>query len=121
MSNAAVPTDPPAKIWELLRRNHAFHRKVDELKQLDAAHKTFQRTHKVDTLDDEHYVNAMALMREMEASNAFAACALQWLVPDPLFITTVVSEGGEMICEYQRRTPKPIPRRLPPTDRKSVV
>lgn len=72
--------DIPAKLWELLRRNAAFQEAFARLLAYD------QKSRK-----SKHYPNsewqkrAEVLLRRCAQNNSFAAIALQWLVPEPVF------------------------------------
>ncbi len=70
----------PAKVWELLRRNEAFRRRVACLKRLD---------HRARTNDPPPQRAAWhaALRRTQltDQQHEFAGVALKWLVPEPLF------------------------------------
>jgi hypothetical protein len=70
----------PAKIWELLRRNECFAKAVARLRTLDQDPK-FQDTGAV----RRNLEIAYTMVRHMEERSAFAATALKWMVPNPLF------------------------------------
>jgi hypothetical protein len=69
-----------AKVWELLRRNDRFRRLACSLQRLD------QRARKEDQpLASQAWNAACRLLRVWQNRHDFAAVALQWLVPEPLF------------------------------------
>jgi hypothetical protein len=74
----SVPVAPEGKLWELLRRNSSFRKAVARLAQLDA------RARSEESGIDSRWTGYQ--MVERCESNPFAAVALQWLVPDPLFL-----------------------------------
>jgi len=70
----------PAKIWEMLRRNDRFRKAVARLDELD----------KRPRLDDSSPQRCpreigLAIVERLGKSHSFAAVAIQWLVPEPLF------------------------------------
>ena len=76
---SAIPTTPESKLWELLRRNHCFRKSVARLQDLDA------QARRADTADGSRWVGERMVDRFHEL-NRFAAEALRWLVPNPLFL-----------------------------------
>jgi hypothetical protein len=79
----------PAKIWELLRRNDAFGRVVRRLAVLDEqAKENFEKTRQY---HGDAWSRSWRLLKGVNAQNSFAGTALQWLVPEPLFLCNFVS------------------------------
>jgi hypothetical protein len=73
-----------AKIWELLRRNRDFRDVVQQLSKLDAKERNGQ-----EKTGKEHgaaWEKSCRLVRRVAALHPFAGIALQWLVPEPLFV-----------------------------------
>lgn len=100
----------PAKIWELLRRNELFRRAVERLQELDR------------TPNDSNgiaWARAYRLLQFTQNRRPFAGCALEWLVPQPLFIVRKVvalpdpsnpsgnAVSVETILEGEGTTPNP--------------
>jgi len=73
----------PAKIWELLRRNYTFKKTVAHLIELDGLVRATANAKGGGSY--EARVRADHLIKAVEEHNTFAAVALQWLVPEPLF------------------------------------
>lgn len=70
----------PAKFWELLRRNTRFQKAVTRLAELD------QRPRLPDgSTERQPREIGLAMVRRLRQLHPFAATALQWLVPEPLF------------------------------------
>jgi hypothetical protein len=90
----------PAKIWELLRRNLRFHLTVQQLKRADE----IRRSRKPKPKRQRTARAARTLFRRIQNSHPLAACALQWLVPDPLFVIREVAlpAGGVGSPEIKR-------------------
>lgn len=109
----------PAKIWELLRRNEKFKRTVARFQELDrrlqeanAAIKTLlgqgarfgedgERGIHLDQLcEKSEFVRSQTgrLLEAVKAQHPFAGRALEWLVPEPLFIVSKVGlpEGFDL-------------------------
>ncbi len=102
----------PAKIWELLRRNTAFRADVTRLIELDNKERQYQkriaRSPKAGTRG-KAWVAAWSLVDQIKHRHGFGAIALQWLVPDPLFMVTVVArpadnDGSQTKVQTLRKT-----------------
>jgi hypothetical protein len=70
----------PAKIWELLRRNDRFKKAVARLEELDKRPRP-----KDDSVNRSPREVGLAMVGRLGELHRFAAVALQWLVPEPLF------------------------------------
>jgi hypothetical protein len=70
----------PAKIWELLRRNDRFKKAVARLEELDKRPRLEN-----DSLNRNPRAVSLAMVHRLGEIHAFAAEAIQWLVPEPLF------------------------------------
>jgi len=70
----------PAKIWELLRRNDRFKKAVARLEELDKRPRLEN-----DSLNRNPRAVGLAMVHRLGEIHAFAAEAIQWLVPEPLF------------------------------------
>ena len=111
----------PAKIWELLRRNKPFRQAVGQLHRLDTRAKREQAEHlrllaKRRAKRKQHlpcprswWVAARKFLQSHSEAHPFAASALQWLVPEPLFIIQEVglppgdgSDGKPVVFEFRR-------------------
>ncbi len=68
-----------AKIWELLRRNRAFRSAVDRQARLDKMAIGHPRRSEAQYKRKRHF-------NRVSIRHGFAATALQWLLPEPLFI-----------------------------------
>jgi hypothetical protein len=96
----------PAKLWELLRRNERFQKAFSRLVQLDTrAEASLAKLRKLQAtgVEQHHQTSEAAELRNecgrrsetrflarrvlqnIRRSNAFAAAALEWLVPEPWF------------------------------------
>jgi hypothetical protein len=73
-----------AKIWELLRRNDVFRAEVQKLRELDA--KERENHAKTGEYHGSAWHDSWQLVENARESHPFAGVALQWLVPEPLFI-----------------------------------
>ena len=74
----------PAKIWELLRRNEAFRADVQRLVKLDST----ERNHHARNgqYHGSAWHKSRRLVERVRKRHPFAGIALQWLVPEPLFL-----------------------------------
>src|SRR5687768_16404366 len=73
----------PAKIWELLRRNHYFRDAVQRLSKLDTKERSdWAKTRKY---HGSAWEKSCRLVKRVEAQHGFAGVALKWLVPEPCF------------------------------------
>lgn len=70
----------PAKIWELLRRNDRFKKAVARLEELDNRPRLEN-----DNVNRSSRAVGLAMVHRLGEIHAFAAEAIQWLVPEPLF------------------------------------
>jgi len=99
----------PAKIWELLRHNERFGRAVRKLQSHDATEKA-NRVY-------GPFRTSCRIVETLKSHHAFAAYALQWLVPEPEFIVWHVavpktwdSSGRfalDIVAEGRGTTPDP--------------
>ena len=88
----------PAKIWELLRRNPKFTRVLTVLQSLDARCR----------VEDPHggrplWTNSYHLVQAVARRNPFAGVALEYLVPEPLFLVrhvTLPTDCSSQIEEF---------------------
>jgi hypothetical protein len=109
----------PAKIWELLRRNDRFRRAVRRLTDLDTqvAHLSKAEPRCAHPAWRAAFQMIKALSRA--GRHPFAACALEWLVPEPIFRIRQVAprpskEGGRRLVTVLRgegTTPDPRDKR----------
>lgn len=82
-----IPDEPPAKMWELLRRNLAFQKAAVSLRsrhELQLRHSSAAESERVDA----------DLRRSLAGSdkrNPFAGIALRWMAFPPLFICEAIS------------------------------
>jgi|GEM_PF-2254519 len=79
-----VPVDEqiPAKIWELLRRNVAFRKRVAQLRRLDEIERSVHQQGK--GYHGSAWEKSCALLRKVKPVHPFAHVAFMWLVPEPL-------------------------------------
>ena len=77
-----VPDSPPAKLWELLRRNRRFRRVVERMLVLQERCESGSPEERRASKSTGHHI----LKRIQDNGNSFGHLALQWLVPQPLFV-----------------------------------
>src|SRR5208282_2938688 len=86
--DTTLPDDEriPAKIWELLRRSDDFKKAVQQLRQLDEKARATKRS-------GSEWKESCGMIGDAASSHPLAALALQWLVPEPLFLETRQLDG----------------------------
>lgn len=84
----------PAKIWELLRRNKEFLRRVAHLDKLDR--RLIENPQDADARSE-----SLKMLLDLDGSHDFGRCALEWLIPEPDFV--ISDRDGEIV--EQRTSP----------------
>ena len=81
-----IPAEPAAKLWELLRRNDSFR---EQFMRLDGLNRIANAGIRPDGTASKRANVARnrgaSLIDNLDAQNLFAADALRWLVPEPIF------------------------------------